>query len=256
MDARESIPGGEHSPELLSVLIPAFNEESVIGPTVRALSARLEAEPLEYEILVVNDGSVDATENVLITLERIFPRLCHVNNASPRGYGFAVRFGLRHCKGDAVAIVMADGSDSPDDLVRYFTKLREGYDCAFGHRFTGRSRVSGYPRGKAILNRIGNRLIAWLTRHPYTDFTNGFKCFRRQVIEAMQPLVSGKFNLTVEMSMKAVLGGAQIAVVPNDWTARSLGESKFRVFRMGRLYLATITYCLTLHWLLRQQWTD
>jgi len=236
---------------MLSVVIPAYNEESVIAGTVRALADRLEG--LDYELLVVNDGSSDRTEAVLLELERDLSRLRHVNNVGQHGYGHAVRCGLAHYAGDAVAIVMADGSDSPEDLVRYFFKLREGYDCAFGSRFTGQSRMAGYPRFKAVLNRLGNWLIAVLVDRRYSDFTNGFKCFRRPIIDGMQPLVSGKFNLTVEMSIKAVLGGARYAVVPNDWTGRTGGESKFRIFRMGGLYLLTIAYCLIGHRLTRQE---
>jgi dolichol-phosphate mannosyltransferase len=238
-------------PLRLSVVIPAFNEEGVIANTVRALVAKLEGARLDYELLIINDGSADRTEPIVAELEALFPKLRHLNNPSPHGYGYAVRLGLAHYEGDAVAVVMADGSDSPDDLVRYFQKLREGYDCAFGHRFAASSRMTGYPFTKAIANRLGNWLIACLIDRRYSDFTNGFKCFRRSVIERMQPLVSGKFNLTIEMSIKAVLSGARYAVIPNDWTGRTSGESKFRIVRMARSYLMTIAYCLTRHWLVR-----
>jgi dolichol-phosphate mannosyltransferase len=140
---------------------------------------------------------------------------------------------------------MADGSDAPDDLVQYALKLREGYQCAFGMRFGPSSEVRGYPVLKRIANRLGNRLIALLVGQSYSDFTNGFKGFNRHVVEhLMQPLVSGEFNLTIEMSLKAVLGGATFAVVPNSWVQRSAGESKFRLFALSWLYLITIVYCL------------
>jgi hypothetical protein len=96
-----------------------------------------------------------------------------------------------------------------------------------------------------LLGSVGNRLIALLVGKSYTDFTNGFKGFRRHVVEEMmQPLVCGEFNLTIEMSLKAVLGGATFAVVPNSWVQRAAGESKFRLFSLGWLYLITIVYCL------------
>lgn len=240
-------------PQCLSVIIPAFNEEGVIANTVRALVTKLDGTRLDYELLIINDGSSDRTEQMVTELEVLFPEVRHLNNPSPHGYGYAVRLGLAHYKGDAVAVVMADGSDSPDDLVRYFQKLREGYDCVFGHRFTANSRITGYPFAKAIANRLGNWLIACLIDRRYSDFTNGFKCFRRSVIERMQPLVSGKFNLTVEMSIKAALSGARYSVIPNDWTGRKSGESKFLMVRMGRAYLVTIAYCLTRHWLVRTE---
>lgn len=232
-------------PRLLSVLIPAYNEESQISTTVEALTRRLEAESLEYEILVVDDASTDRTASVLMDLELRLPRLRYVTNTGRlHGYGHAVRRGLEDFRGDAVVVTMADGSDSPDDLVAYYRKIQDGYDCAFGSRFGSGAEVAGYPPIKRVLNRMGNGLIAFLLGSRYTDYTNGFKCFRRHVIADMQPLVSGQFNLTIEMSLKAVLGGASFSVVPNNWVERSGGVSKFRVFDVTWLYLITIVYCL------------
>ena len=234
-----------------SVVMPAYNEATVIAATVRALAARLDAENFDYEILVVNDASRDTTEAVVIDLQTAFPHLRHVNNPGPHGYGCAVRHGLDHFRGGAVVVAMADGSDAPGDVVAYFRAIEAGYDCAFGMRFGVGTRVEGYPWFKRLLNRAGNRLIAWLVGSDYTDFTNGFKCFRRDVIARMQPLVGAQFNLTIEMSIKAVLGGARFAVVPNSWIERADGVSKFRLLQAGGLYLATIAYCLLQHRLSR-----
>lgn len=236
---------------MLSVVMPAYNEEAVIAATVRTLAAELDRHAIAYEILVVNDKSGDTTEQVLIELERDLPHLRHVNNPGPHGYGRAVRCGLDHYRGDAVVVAMADGSDAPGDVVAYFRAVEAGHDCAFGMRFGPGTQVVGYPRAKRLLNRLGNRLIAWLVGSDYTDFTNGFKCFRREVIDRMQPLVGAGFNLTIEMSMKAVLGGARFAVIPNSWVQRSGGVSKFRLVQAGSLYLVTIAYCLLQHRLAR-----
>jgi len=236
---------------MLSVVMPAYNEAAVIAETLRALATELNTQDFAYEILVVNDASRDATEAVLVGLAAELPHLRHVTNPGPHGYGCAVRHGLAHFRGDAVVVAMADGSDAPGDLVAYFRKIQEGYDCAFGMRFGAGTRVEGYPWFKRLLNRGGNRLIAWLVGSDYTDFTNGFKCFRREVVERMQPLVGAQFNLTVEMSIKAVLGGARFAVVPNSWIERAGGVSKFRLVQAGGLYLATIAYCLLQHRLAR-----
>jgi dolichol-phosphate mannosyltransferase len=230
---------------MVSVVIPAYNEAAVIEDTLRALVATLSRQPFGWEILVVNDASRDRTEEVLLALEQTEPRLRHTNNQGRHGYGHAVRCGLADFRGDAVIVAMADGSDAPDDLVQYAIKLQEGYQCAFGMRFGPNSDVRGYPAIKRVANRLGNRLIAWLVGQSYTDFTNGFKGFRRHVVEhLMQPLVCGEFNLTIEMSLKAVLGGATFAVVPNSWVQRSAGESKFRLLSLSWLYLMTIVYCL------------
>lgn len=238
-------------PLKLSVVMPAYNEAAVLAATLRPLVTALDAAAIDYEILVIDDASRDATAAVLVELEQSMPRLRHLTNPGPHGYGCAVRHGLAHYTGDAVVVAMADGSDAPGDLIAYFRAIEAGYDCAFGMRFGPDARVEGYPRFKRLLNRAGNRLIAWLVGADYTDFTNGFKCFRRPVIDRMQPLVGAQFNLTVEMSMKAVLGGAHFAVVPNSWIEREAGQSKFKLLQVGGLYLLTIAYCLIQHRLAR-----
>ena len=106
-------------PGMLSVVIPAHNEEGHIAETVRELTAALQAAEIRYEILVVNDNSGDGTERILATLNAADPCVRYINNTPPNGFGFAVRRGLVDFRGDAVAIVMADGSDDPVDLVRF-----------------------------------------------------------------------------------------------------------------------------------------
>lgn len=229
----------------VSVVIPAYNEEAVIEPTIRSLSAALQAAGIDHEIRVADDQSTDSTWAILNRLTAEFPALKPVKNHGKGGYGMAVRAGLSSFEGDAVIVTMADGSDGPDDVVAYARALAAGADCAFGSRFTGQTQVQDYPLVKKILNRAGNTLIAYLTgyRH-YRDFTNGFKGYRRHVIEAMSPLYSADFNLTVEMSVKAVLSGARAEVIPNSWRDRDGGVSKFNLGRLGPRYLATIVWCL------------
>jgi dolichol-phosphate mannosyltransferase len=229
---------------MLSVVIPAYNEEQTLEGSIRSLAETLNSAGHAYELLVVNDGSSDGTERKLIELERRYPALRHITNEAKHGFGHAVRHGLAHYRGDAVAIVMADSSDSPLDLVAYYAKIREGYQAAFGSRFVEGAQVSDYPRFKWILNRMGNRLIAFLFGQRYSDFTNPFKCYRREVIDGMQPLVSGQFNLAIEMSLKAVAQRTRYAVVPTSWRNRDGGASKFKVFTQARLYLLTLLYCL------------
>lgn len=238
-------------PFRVSIVIPAYNEEAVIEATIAAQAAALDKAGLPYELRVADDGSTDATWEILQSLRKTYPNLCCVKNEGPGGYGMAVKAGLNSFQGDAVIVAMADGSDNPDDIVAYARALEEGYDCAFGMRFSGQSQVQGYPPLKRVLNRLGNRLIGVLTGSGYTDFTNGFKGYRRHVIETMQPLVSADFNLTVEMSIKAVQSGASFKVIENDWMDRAGGESKFNIWRLGTRYLLTIAYCLLQDYLKR-----
>jgi dolichol-phosphate mannosyltransferase len=175
-------------------------------------------------------------------LEAAFPEIRLVLNTGRHGFGMAVRTGLEYVTGDAVAVMMADGSDHPADAVAYYRKLEEGYDCVFGSRFIHGSRLAGYPPHKLLLNRVANWFIRALFGFRYNDTTNAFKCYRRAVIDGIQPLISPHFNLTVEMPLKAIVRGYSYAVVPIAWTNRKSGISKLKIREMGSRYLFIILY--------------
>ncbi len=238
-------------PGLLSVVIPAHNEEGQIAETVRAFHAALDAAGIRHEILVVNDNSTDRTAEILAALAAEIAALRVLDNPPPNGFGFAVRQGLLHFRGDAVAIVMADMSDSPADLVAFHAKFRQGFDCVFGSRFVRGGRLVDYPWPKLILNRLANLLIQVLFRLGYNDVTNAFKLYSRAAIAGVQPLLSHHFNLTVELPLKAIVRGHSYAVLPNSWTNRKAGVSKLKIREMGSRYMFIVLYCLIERWLSR-----
>jgi dolichol-phosphate mannosyltransferase len=226
----------------LSVVMPAQNEEASVGGTVEGVVAVLEREGVDYEVIVVNDDSEDSTEAVVAAIGAANPRVrCHRSHYE-RGFGMAIRAGLDVFEGDAVAIVMADASDNPDDLVRYHRLLEDGWDCAFGSRFVPGAQVHDYPRLKFYINRLANQFIRILFRHRYNDTTNAFKAYRREVIETIQPLLSKHFNLTVEIPLKAIVRGHSYEVIPTSWTNRTSGVPKLAMKEMGSRYLFIVLY--------------
>jgi dolichol-phosphate mannosyltransferase len=228
---------------MLSVVIPAHNEDGQIADTIEDVAAALQDANIRYEILVVNDNSADRTETIVRALGRTNSAVRCVNNDPPNGFGFAVRRGLAEFRGDVVAIVMADGSDLPADLVEFYRKLHEGYDCVFGSRFSRGGRVVDYPRPKLLLNRLGNWFIQLLFRISCNDISNAFKMYRRTVIAGIQPLLAQHFNLTVELPLKSIVRGYRYAVVPNGWINRKHGVSKFKINEMGSRYFFIVLYC-------------
>ena len=227
---------------LLSVVIPAKDEAECLTSTVTGLIATLRAESIPHEIVVVDDGSTDATAEVVAKLATAHEEVRLVRNEGRHGFGHAVRAGLRQFSGDAVAIMMADNSDSPQDLVTYYRCLERGAECVFGSRFIEGGRVTDYPMHKLVINRLANWFTAALFGLRFNDTTNAFKCYRRHVIDGLQPLISSHFNLTVELPLKAIIRGYSYAIVPISWQNRATGVSKLKLKEMGSRYLFIVLY--------------
>lgn len=230
---------------VLSVVIPAYNEQESLPDTLNSLYKTLSRENIPHEIVVVNDNSKDDTWNVLQSLKAEIPTLAPITNSGPNGFGYAVRHGLDNFTGDCVALMMADMSDSPEDLVKFYRAMVEGnYDCVFGSRFMKGGKVYDYPRHKLFLNRFVNNAVRVIFRIKYNDFTNAFKLYKTETIRGIEPLLSPHFNLTLEMSLKALVRGYTFTVVPNSWTNRKFGESNLKIKEMGSRYFFIFLYCL------------
>jgi len=202
-----------------------------------SLRERLTREGIAYELVIVDDGSSDATADEVRARSATDPGVRLVENRGKHGFGYAVRCGLDTFSGDAVAIMMADGSDSPDDLVRYFYILRDRAECAFGSRFVPGSEVVDYPRFKLLVNRLANWFIRMLFGMRYNDVTNAFKAYRANVIEGCRPFLSPHFNMTVELPLKALVRGYSYETLPISWRQRHHGVSSLKLQEMGSRYL-------------------
>lgn len=228
----------------LSVVIPAYNEEESIAKTIESLIRTLVTFKIDHEIFVVNDNSDDKTIDVLEKLGEKYNSLKYETNTGPNGFGYAVRYGLERYSGDCVAIMMADLSDDPNDLVRFFSIMNDGnYDCVFGSRFIRGGRLVDYPYLKRIINRTANFIISIVIGIKYNDATNAFKLYKRHTIDGIKPLLSPHFNLTIELPLKAIIRGYSYTIVPNSWTNRKHGVSKLKIREMGSRYFFILMYC-------------
>lgn len=228
----------------LSIVIPAYNEEGSIAETIESIEKALESIKIEHEILVVNDNSKDNTAKILEELSQKYSSVTYVTNPGPNGFGYAIRYGLDRFTGDCVAIMMGDLSDSPYDLIKFYTTMLEkNVDCVFGSRWNKGGKVIDYPWLKKIINRIANRIIRLVMNIKYNDTTNAFKLYKKEVIQGVQPILSPHFNLTIELPLKAMIRGYTYTVVPNSWTNRKTGESKLKIKEMGSRYFFILMYC-------------
>jgi dolichol-phosphate mannosyltransferase len=228
--------------QLLSIVIPARDEEGCICSTVEHLHLELRLQGIPHEIVVVDDGSTDLTWELLQELREQLPELSPIRNTGRHGFGQAIIQGLNKFRGDAVVVMMADESDDCRDVVRYWHKLNEGYDCIFGSRFVKGGGVIDYPVIKLAINRLANLFIRLLFGIRLNDTTNAFKAYRAEVIDGCRPLLSPHFNLTVELPLKAIVRGYSWTVIPITWRNRRTGVAKLKIKEMGSRYLFICLY--------------
>jgi dolichol-phosphate mannosyltransferase len=222
----------------LSLVIPARNEAPQIGATITGLCKALNgAGIVDYEVLVVDDGSTDDTTAVVEGLAGANGRVRIERNTGRHGFGRAVRVGLDQFTGDAVVVTMADASDEPDDVIEYYRVLRDRAECAFGSRWIRGATRSGYPGFKLGINRAANTLIRLMFGLRYNDVTNAFKGYRRCVVDGCRPFVSPHFNLTIELPLKAITRGFTYEVLPIAWRNRATGTSSLLLKEQGSRYL-------------------
>ncbi len=228
--------------ELLSVVVPAQNEEGCICSMVEHLDLELRLNDIPHEIVVVDDGSTDATWSRLTTLGERLPALRPIQSPGPHGFGSAITYGFDHMRGDAVVVMMGDESDDCRDVVAYWKLLNQGWDAVFGSRFVKGGGVIDYPWLKLRLNRLANGLIRVLFHIKFNDVTNAFKAYRRSTIEGCRPILSPHFNLTVELPLKTIVRGYSWTVMPITWRNRRTDESKLKIREMGSRYLFICLY--------------
>jgi dolichol-phosphate mannosyltransferase len=240
--ARRTAPSDAPPLELLSIVIPARDEEGCIASTVEHLHVELRLNGIPHEILVVDDGSEDRTWSILEDLSARISELKPVRNDGPHGFGRAVTAGIDSSSGDAVIIMMADESDDSRDAVRYWKLLNEGWDCVFGSRFVRGGRVVDYPWLKLQLNRLANLFIRVLFRTTFNDTTNAFKAYRKSALDGCRPFLAPHFNLTVELPLKCMVRGYHWTSIPITWRNRRTGVAKLRIREMGSRYFFIVAY--------------
>ncbi|MFC1674302.1 glycosyltransferase family 2 protein [Candidatus Omnitrophota bacterium] len=225
----------------LSCVIPAHNEEDCIKGVILELIRVLDGEGIDFELVVVDDNSSDRTGDILDELSLQDNRIRPIHRKERPGFGFAISEGLNNFNNDTVCIVMGDGSDVPEDVVGLFKKIQEGFGVVYGSRFMKGNAIHDYPFFKLFFNRCGNYLIKTLFfLKGDTDFTNAFKIYRREVIEAIKPINCTEFNITLEIPLKAHFLGFKRTSIPVSWYGRKSNISKFTIFKMCKCYLRTL----------------
>lgn len=230
----------------ITILAPAFNEEAVITAFVTRVLA--ETTP-DTRLLVVDDGSSDATPRLLAELAGRHPRLKVVTHADNRGLGAALVTGFRAAETPVVVTMDADLSH-PLELVPRLAAGCDSADAVFASRFVPGGGMTGVPLFRRVISRVGNGVMRRLLRVRVRDMTTGFRAYRTTALRDLE-LTGTRFETQLEITVRLVHRGARIDEIPLVLTTRAAGESKMRYLpllpRYGRMFLTL----LALRWLHR-----
>ena len=227
----------------ISIIIPCKNEENTILKTVNILKKKIKNKITNYEFILINDFSTDGTLKVIKKISKNSKNV-NFNNNKNKGLGGAINLGVKVSKKKFIVIVMADLSDDPNDLIRYYKEInKNNLDAIFGSRFTKKSKVIDYPIRKLIYNRIFNFLVKIIFLSNYNDFTNAFKIYKKSTLMKLKPFVSENFNIFLELPLKIIVRRKKYKIISINWKNRKIGYSKFKVNELGSKYFFTLLYC-------------
>ena len=220
-----------HAPVRLSIVIPAYNEATRLPATLSRLATYLAAQPWDWEIRVVDDGSTDGTADVAARAAVDEPRIV-VQREPHRGKGGAVRAGVLAARGAYRFMCDADLSMPPEELPRFLPPGLDGFDVAIGSREGHGARRVGEPWRRHAIGRIFNRAIQLLVIRGIEDTQCGFKMFTAEAAGRIFPRTTlDGWAFDVEVLGLARAMNMRIVEVPIEWHHR--GESQVSMFRDG-----------------------
>lgn len=217
----------------LTIIIPVYNEEPVIRDTL----SRLGALSADYDLIVVDDYSLDDTGKIVGDFISGSPRSKLLKNRHNKGFGNALKTGFENTPPEGItAVVMADLCDEIELIPAMCAKLSEGYDVVCASRYSAGGSRNGGPVLKGLFSRALNRIIRRITKIPTCDVTNSFKAYSNRVLRGIF-VESNGFDISMEITLKAYFQGFRIAELPTKWKERARGESHFSVVNDGPGFL-------------------
>jgi|Deesub1362A_J573_1020465.scaffolds.fasta_scaffold01035_8 glycosyltransferase involved in cell wall biosynthesis len=218
-----------------SIIIPAYNEEEVIGSFIADLKQILKGLSKEHEIIVVDDGSSDDTYSVISDIEDV-KVIRHPYN---KGNGAAVKTGILHSCGENIVIIDADGQHDPRHIPEML-ELLEAYDLVVG------ARTSFGVGSRGIGNRIVSRLASYLSGIHIPDLTCGYRAFKREKMLEFIDLLPNGYSLPSTSTLAYATSGYNIKFLPIRPNTRQGGQSSVNVFRDGMKFLVLIVRMVSL----------
>jgi glycosyltransferase involved in cell wall biosynthesis len=215
----------------VTVILPAYNEAAMVGQTVREIK---KLHP-DFEVLVVDDGSTDATMQMAMEAgANVWPHPYNLGN------GAAVKSGLRAARGEYVILMDADGQHAAADIVKLLEHA-ETFDMVVG----ARNKASQTRVHRTLANSLYNRFASYVTKFKVEDLTSGFRLMRKSTVEQYIYLLPNTFSYPSTITMAYIRSGRSVKYVPIETSFR-VGKSKIKLLRDGARFLLIITKIATL----------
>lgn len=213
----------------ISVVLPIYNEEKLLKNTLFDVDNYLKKQTFTYEIVAVDDGSMDGTAEILKNLLSEIKSLKIISNDCNRGKGYSVRRGILASKGNLRLFMDADNSTRITEIGKFINVIKNGADAAIGDRTLSESFIVVHqPTYKKIFGNLGNILIRAFAVPGIRDTQCGFKCFAKDFVEGIFPLLEiDRWAFDVEILALAKKRGYKIQVIPVVWKNRK--ESKVKI---------------------------
>ena len=231
---------------MISIIVPAFNEEAGIGNFIQGLLRGVKLkEP--YELVLVNDGSTDRTMQVMGAFSKKNPRIRIVSYTPNKGLGHALRTGMRSSRGRIIVTMDSDAAHPPKDIHRLVAAVDKGFGTAIGSRYAKGGSIEGVPATRVFLSRLTNLVMRLATLMNIKDMTNGFRAYRADILPDSH---ARGFEVEIELLIRLRKAGARIVEVPVAAPAeREAGTSKFKIFRHGTTYAIGLARIFAYRWL-------
>lgn len=224
----------------LSVIIPAHNEEGNIVAVIERIERSID---IPFELIVVNDHSIDNTAMLVAGLSRQYNNIRLVENKLDKGFANAIRTGFNHVTADAAVPIMADLCDDLATVKKMWDRINAGYDIVCGCRYiNGGARIGG-SKLKGFFSCSVGWTLYYLLGLPTHDIANAFKMYKKKVIDSIE-IQSQGFEISMEMPLKAYYLGFKMTEVPTVWRERTKGKSSFKMFKLAPNYFKLYIWAL------------
>ncbi len=235
-----SVPTAQHGETAFTIVVPCFNEEKAIAETVHELGVALPTK-IPYELIVVDDGSTDGTAAILAELGKSVERLRVITHDRNRGYGAALKTGMRLARSQFIAITDADGTYPNERLAELYERCRD-IDMVVGARVGDNVN---YSKLRAIPKFYLRLWVSWIARTRVPDINSGMRVFRKSVAEQFIGILPDGFSFTITITLSMLTTYRPVEFVPISYQHR-VGNSKIKpirdTLRFAKIILRTGIY--------------